>query len=70
MNTFPLSVAGAGDTVLDDLLTGTSAAALTKLDSGMLTLNMANSYGGGSVGTTVTGGTLAVGNDGAIAAVR
>src|SRR5439155_4786859 len=36
------------------------------MDAGTLTLNMANGYGGGSVGTTVTGGTLAVGNDGAI----
>ncbi|HEV2946861.1 MAG TPA: autotransporter-associated beta strand repeat-containing protein [Gemmataceae bacterium] len=61
-----LTVLGTGNTVIDDVLSGTSAASLSKKDSGTLTLNAANSYGGGSVGTSVTGGTLAVGNDSAL----
>ncbi len=61
-----LTVLGTGNTVIDDVVSGTTAASLLKTDSGTLTLNAANTYGGGSVGTSVTGGTLAVGNDGAI----
>src|SRR5207249_2302672 len=67
MQGFTLTVGGAGNVMIDDILSGgSSTASLSKIDSGTLTLNVANSYGGGSVGTTVTGGTLAIGNDGAI----
>jgi autotransporter-associated beta strand protein len=66
MQGFILNVAGAGDVTIDDFLSGTTAAALSKSEAGTLTLNAANSYGGVSVGTSITGGTLAVGNDNAI----
>jgi autotransporter-associated beta strand protein len=66
MQGFVLTVAGAGDVTIDDVVSGTTAAALSKSEAGTLTLNAANSYGGGSVGTSVTGGTLAIGNDSAI----
>jgi autotransporter-associated beta strand protein len=68
LNSFALNVAGVGDTILDDMLSGTSSASLTKSESGALTLNAANTYGGGGVGTDLMGGTLAIGNDGAIGA--
>src|SRR5947199_6832765 len=64
MQGFTLTVGGAGNVIIDDILSGgSSTASLSKIDSGMLTLNANNSYGGG---TTVMGGTLAIGNDGAI----
>jgi autotransporter-associated beta strand protein len=66
MQGFILTISGAGDVTIDDVLNGNTAASLTKNQGGILTLNAANSYGGVSVGTSINGGTLAVGNDGAI----
>jgi autotransporter-associated beta strand protein len=65
MGGFQLTVKGTGQTVIDDMLSGLAAASLQKLQSGTLTLNAANTYGG-SGGTQLAGGTLAIGNDNAI----
>jgi autotransporter-associated beta strand protein len=60
---FGLTVSDTGNVTFNNAISGTSTATLTQQGTGTLTLNAANTYGGG---TTVAGGTLAVGNDSAL----
>jgi autotransporter-associated beta strand protein len=57
-----VTVGGSNDLTLSGILSGPTGS-LTQTNSGFLTLNAANTYGGG---TTIDAGTLAVGNDNAL----